>query len=89
MENSDLYKQFLFSSEAVKLLPTKPCDDILLDLYSLYKQSTIGDCNTSQPGGLFNMKEKAKWNSWNKIKGTNRETAMKMYIDIVTNLMNS
>jgi len=47
---------------------TKFGDDELLKLYSLYKQGTVGDCNTEKPG-MFDFKGKAKWEAWNGIKG--------------------
>ncbi|VDQ08195.1 unnamed protein product [Trichobilharzia regenti] len=45
-----------------------PSDNELLDLYSFFKQATVGDNNTNQPG-LLDMKGKAKWNAWNSRKG--------------------
>lgn len=65
----------------------KLTNDNLLDLYALYKQGTTGDVNTgnfpqaSQPNddfpwrldrpGMFDLKGKAKWDAWEKRKGTN------------------
>ena len=31
-----------------------------LELYALYKQVTVGDCNTARPG-FFAMTDRAKW----------------------------
>ena len=50
-----------------------------LILYGLYKQATIGDCNKEKPG-MFDMVGKAKWDSWNNLKGMTKEKAMKNYI---------
>lgn len=50
-----------------------------LALYGLYKQATVGDCDKSKPG-MFDMVGKAKWDSWNNLKGMNKESAMKNYI---------
>ena len=36
-----------------------------------------------RPGGLFNMKEKAKWDAWNSRKGTSTDDAMRAYVDKV------
>ena len=35
--------------EEVKNFTIRPRDDILLDLYALFKQVTVGDVNTSRP----------------------------------------
>lgn len=42
-----------------------------LILYALFKQGTVGDVNTSRPG-VFDLKGKAKWDSWEKQKGAAR-----------------
>lgn len=34
------------AAEAVKNLKAKPSDEELLELYALFKQATVGDCNT-------------------------------------------
>lgn len=39
-----------------------------LALYSLYKQATVGDVNTTRPG-MFDMQGKAKWDAWESKKG--------------------
>jgi len=48
-------------------------------LYALYKQGTIGDNTTEQPG-LLAMTERAKWDAWNKVKGMEPEAARGEYI---------
>lgn len=39
-----------------------------------------------RPGGLFNMKDKAKWDAYNERKGISKEDAMKAYIEKVDSL---
>lgn len=39
-----------------------------------------------RPGGLFNQKEKAKWDAWNSAKGTSKDDAMKAYVAKVDSL---
>lgn len=56
---------------------------LLLQFYGLYKQSTTGDCNTSRPG-LFQLSAKAKWDAWNKLKGTSTTEAMTRYVALLT-----
>jgi diazepam-binding inhibitor (GABA receptor modulating acyl-CoA-binding protein) len=43
-------------------------DDELLQIYSLFKQGSVGDNNTDKPG-MLDFKGKAKWEAWNKLKG--------------------
>jgi len=54
----------------------------LLQLYGLWKQSTTGDCNVPKPLES-ELKELAKWKTWNNLKGKGREEAQKMYIKFV------
>ncbi|KIH48462.1 acyl CoA binding protein [Ancylostoma duodenale] len=52
----------------VKTLKASPSNDQMLELYALYKQSTVGDNTTDQPG-MLDVKGKAKWSAWNGKKG--------------------
>lgn len=72
-------------AKAVNNLPTKPSTDELLKLYALYKQATVGDVNTERPG-MFNLKDRSKWDAWNKLKGMSQEDAEKEYIELVDSL---
>ncbi|KAK8798823.1 hypothetical protein WA158_007907 [Blastocystis sp. Blastoise] len=58
---------------------------ILLNLYALYKQSVVGDCDTSRPAS-FDMVKAAKWDAWNKLKGMSSNEAQLKYIDYVSKL---
>ncbi|CAF0877278.1 unnamed protein product [Adineta steineri] len=69
----------------VKNLSKKPSDDELLKLYGLFKQATVGDNNTSKPG-MLDLKGKAKWEAWNKNKGTSQGDAQQQYISFVRQL---
>ncbi|GCA62739.1 hypothetical protein KIPB_005461, partial [Kipferlia bialata] len=46
---------FTAAAERVQALPTKPTNDELLSLYGLFKQASVGDCNTPKPG-MLNLK---------------------------------
>ena len=37
--------------------------------YALGMQGFFGDCNTSRPTGMFDVKAKAKWDAWDKLRG--------------------
>lgn len=54
-------------------------DEVKLQIYGLYKQATVGDCNTPKPA-MFEFVGKAKWDSWNALRGMPRINAMKNYI---------
>jgi len=63
----------------VRNLAQKPSDAEFAELYSLYKQSTAGDCNIARPG-LTDPLGQAKFDAWNAKKGTSKEEAAKAYI---------
>jgi diazepam-binding inhibitor (GABA receptor modulator, acyl-CoA-binding protein) len=70
------------AAESVKQLPTSPDNSEMLKLYGLYKQATLGDCNTERPG-FFNPIGRAKWDSWNSYRNTTTDTAKEEYIKFV------
>lgn len=57
----------------------------LLEIYGLYKQSTVGNCNTSKPG-IFSIQAKAKWNAWNNLKGLSTHDAMVQYVNKISQI---
>lgn len=85
---SDLKEAFEKAVDDSKLLSSKPDNEILLRLYSLYKQGTEGDINTDNPPGMFDFVAKAKYDAWLKLKGTTADDAMQQYIDLVRQLSN-
>ena len=65
-------------------------DNEKLGLYGLFKQAEYGDNNNnSKPSGLFNLKEKAKWDAWNYRKGMSQEEARFSYIKAVNFIVKS
>ena len=78
--------EFEKAAEAVKKLTTRPTNEELLDLYGLYKQATIGDCDTDRPG-LLDPKGRAKWDKWNGNRGTSKEDAEKKYVELANSLV--
>ncbi|KAF9940181.1 hypothetical protein BGZ75_004332 [Mortierella antarctica] len=78
--------EFNAAAEKVKTLK-KATPEEQLKLYGLYKQATLGDCNTTRPDGWLEMAPKAKWDSWNAKKGTSQEEAEKLYIAYVEELL--
>ncbi|XP_020779723.1 acyl-CoA-binding protein [Boleophthalmus pectinirostris] len=82
---ADLQAQFECAATDVKNLKAKPSDDEMLQVYSLYKQATVGDVNTARPG-MLDFMGKAKWDAWEKQKGKAKEAAMQEYVNLVNEL---
>ncbi|XP_033209443.1 acyl-CoA-binding protein-like [Belonocnema kinseyi] len=80
--------QFNKAVEDVKELASTPSDADLLEIYALYKQATVGDCNTARPG-MLDFKGKAKWDAWNGKKGLSQDDAKQQYVDKVEALTQS
>ena len=49
-------------------------EDELTQVYSLYKQGSVGDVNIDRPG-MLDFKGKKKWDAWDKQKGKSKEEA--------------
>ncbi|XP_075158755.1 acyl-CoA binding protein 1 [Haematobia irritans] len=81
-------EEFDKAAEDVKNLNSTPSDNDLLELYGLYKQATVGDCNTAKPGFL-DFKGKAKWEAWNSRKGMSNDDARNAYVQKVKGLIES
>jgi acyl-CoA-binding protein len=82
----ELQQEFEAAATASKTLPSKPDNDILLQLYSLYKQGNEGDVNGEAPSNPFDFVAKAKYQAWESLKGKSKETAMQEYIQLVNKL---
>lgn len=85
MDIKALFEQAVVNS---KSLSEKPSNDVLLQLYSLYKQATEGDVNTDPPSNPFDFVNKAKHEAWSALKGKTKDTAMEEYIALVEKLKN-
>jgi acyl-CoA-binding protein len=83
MELQQLFEQAVAGS---KTLASKPDNDTLLRLYSLYKQATEGDNTGSGPSNMFDFVAKFKHEAWEKLKGLSKEEAMQQYVDLVEKL---
>ncbi|HNU87920.1 MAG TPA: acyl-CoA-binding protein [Ferruginibacter sp.] len=82
----DLKEQFEKAVTESKQLPEKPSNETLLELYSLYKQSTEGDVSGEAPSNPFDFVNKAKYEAWSSLKGKSSEEAMKQYVELVNKL---
>ena len=82
----NLQEQFEAAVANSKTLTEKPSNEILLKLYSLYKQATNGDNTEDAPSNPFDFVAKAKHDAWEKLKGVTKENAIQQYIDLVHQL---
>ena len=82
----ELKQQFEEAVVISKTLPEKPDSETLLQLYSLYKQSTEGDINSEPPTNPFDFVAKAKYQAWEALKGKSSVDAMTEYIALVNKL---
>lgn len=82
---SDLNAKFEAAVAKSKKLTEKPDNATLLKIYSLYKQGSIGD-NAEKKPGFADMVGRAKWDAWNKLKGTSGDDAKQQYIDLIESL---
>ena len=82
----ELKEQFEQAAADSKTLSEKPGNETLLQLYSLYKQSTEGDVISEPPSNPFDFVNKAKYEAWAALKGMAAEKAMSGYIDLVNKL---
>lgn len=82
----ELKDQFEKAVKESKELPSKPSNETLLKLYSLYKQGTEGDVNTEPPANPFDFVNKAKHEAWSSVKGKTKDDAMKEYVALVEQL---
>ena len=80
----DLKQQFEAATAKSKGLPSQG-NETLLELYSLYKQATVGDVEGDRPAG-FDFRGAAKYDAWDKRRGMSSDEAMQGYIDLVDQL---
>ena len=81
-----LADDFRSAQERVKTLSTRPSNDTLLELYSLFKQATEGDVQGKRPG-MLDLKGRAKYDAWAGRKGVGKEAAMQQYVALVERLL--
>jgi acyl-CoA-binding protein len=85
---SDLKKKFEAAAADVKKLTKRPDDEDMLRLYAHYKQATEGDVTGERPGA-FAFADRAKYDAWSKLKGTDSQKAMEGYVKLVERLKKS
>ena len=82
---ADLNATFEAAVANSKNLIERPDNATLLKIYALYKQATAGD-NTEKKPSFSDMVGRAKWDAWEKLKGTSADEAKQQYVDLITSL---
>ena len=77
--------EFKYAAERVTQLNKRPPNDIMLQLYALYKQGNEGDVTGERPG-FADFEGRAKFDSWNKLQGKSLEDAKQEYVALVEQL---
>ncbi|KAJ3022634.1 acyl-CoA binding domain-containing protein 6 [Thoreauomyces humboldtii] len=84
-ENIALAEDFAGASAFLSSpLEVKLPNEVLLEIYALYKVATVGKCDAPRPG-YFEFTAKAKWDAWTAESETSREEAMRRYVEIARN----
>ena len=81
----NLDENFKSATDRATKLPKRPPNDILLQLYALYKQGNEGDVKGERPG-FTDFEGRAKFDAWNKINGKSNDEAKQEYISLVKKL---
>jgi acyl-CoA-binding protein len=82
---ADLNATFEAAVANSKNLSERPDNATLLKIYALYKQATAGDNSEKKPS-FSDMVGRAKWDAWEKLKGTSADEAKQQYVDLITSL---
>jgi len=82
----ELKEKFEKAAAESKNLASKPSNETLLQLYSLYKQGSLGDIDTEPPSNPFDFVAKAKYDAWAALKGKSNDEAMTAYVELVKKL---
>lgn len=82
---SELKTRFEAAVADSKKLPERPSNDVLLQLYALYKQATDGDVEGKRPG-FTDMVGRAKYDAWAAVKGITSDDSMTRYVELVASL---
>lgn len=82
----NLIENFEKAKLDVLTLTSKPSNEVMLNLYALNKQASIGDINIEAPK-MFDFVAQAKFNAWKSRAGMSQEQAMQAYVELVNELL--
>lgn len=79
-----LEEKFNAAVNVIRSLPKsgsyQPSNELMLRFYSYFKQATEGPCDKPKPG-FWDVVNRAKWESWNRLGNMTRDEAMQAYVD--------
>ena len=78
---SDLAQRFADAQARIKPV-TGLGNDVMLEMYALFKQATVGDVTGGRPG-MLDIRGRAKYDAWAAKKGLSKDAAMEQYIAVV------
>ncbi|HET9693321.1 MAG TPA: acyl-CoA-binding protein [Steroidobacteraceae bacterium] len=82
---AEIDKKFEAAAKDIQTLTKRPDDEDMLRLYALYKQGTEGDVQGERPSA-FSIKDRAKYDAWARVKGTESTKAREQYVKLVERL---
>ncbi|CAH1153903.1 unnamed protein product [Phaedon cochleariae] len=83
MHTMSLEQNFKKACDEARKFTKRPPEKDILEIYSLFKQATVGDINKAKPS---DVEGKTKWEAWNSKKGMSPKTAKEQYIKRVESL---
>ena len=57
-------------------------NDVMLAMYALFKQATVGDVSGARPG-MLDLRGRAKYDAWAGKRGMSKDDAMTAYVALV------
>ncbi|KAF6026647.1 ECI2 [Bugula neritina] len=80
--------EFNKAKERLSQLKEDPGNQVKLQIYALFKQSTIG-ANTTKKPGMMDFVGKAKWDAWTALGSLSQDDAQLKYIELINSLVSS
>ena len=78
---SDLTARFVDAQARIKPVAGLG-NDVMLAMYALFKQATVGDVSGGRPG-MLDLRGRAKYDAWAARKGMTKDAAMTAYVELV------
>lgn len=85
---ADVKARFAQAQKDLETLSQRPENQELLALYAHYKQATEGDVTGKRPN-MTDLKGRAKYDAWARLKGMDADKAMSGYISKVQALFDA
>lgn len=82
---ADLKAQFDDAVAASRHLNARPDNAVLLKLYALFKQASLGDVTGERPD-MFDAVGTAKYDAWEALRATSQDQAMQAYVALIEKL---